>query len=65
MANLEHNVAAFGSGPHKALFDISISFRSELAADDHSARALIDALTDYIRAKVPGAETPEVSVTRK
>jgi len=61
---MEHpkSVTSFGTQPHKAVFDIAVSFKTELPADDTSARALIDALTDYIRAKVPGSGDPEVSI---
>jgi hypothetical protein len=56
---------AFGSGGHKAVFDISVAFRTELAADDNSARKLIDALTDYIRSKAPGSSEPTVSISER
>ena len=63
--NNQSNLEAFGTGGHKAIFDISVSFRTELTTDDNAARALIDALTDYIRAKAPGSGDPEVSIKQK
>ena len=61
----EKSVEAFRTGGHKAVFDISLTFRTELAADDRSARELIEALTDFIRAKLPGSDDPSVNITRK
>ncbi|HLH01810.1 MAG TPA: hypothetical protein VKX25_03510 [Bryobacteraceae bacterium] len=63
--NNQSNLEAFGTGGHKAIFDIAVSFKTELPVDDKSARALIDALTDYIRSKVPGSGDPEVSIKQK
>jgi hypothetical protein len=63
--NQERAVTPMGSNPHKAIFDITISFRTELETDDRSARAVIDALPDYIRARVPGSDEPEVSIKQK
>jgi hypothetical protein len=61
----QKSVEAFGTGGHKAVFDISLSFRTELAADDKSARELIEALTEFIRAKLPGSDDPSISINRK
>ena len=64
MKNKQESIAR-GTGGHKAVFDISIGFKTELPSDDKAARGLIDALTDYIRTKAPGSSDPTVSVSKR
>lgn len=65
MSDQKTNTANPATSGHKAVFDISLSFRTELTADDKSAREFIEALTDFIRAKLPGSGDPDVSIKKK